>query len=240
MRASWRPLAGKFRNVEAREVKAVALRNLALAAEARAAAADHRANAAATGSAEGESAPEAATPSILLVDLRSRQEVLASRDAEKESASPSASSPLVVGGLIPTAVHLPFQQLEAHLRLSLDSVDDEGSNPATAGASATQALHHRTEEAEYISAQVFDSVAPPPPLHPSTHQLVFYCASGIRSLYAMHTAEGFGFRGLAHFPDGYKAYAADPISSAELARFTEEWNANAAATPDAAAADDRK
>ena len=219
--ARWR--AAAIRTVPLSAVKAAALRNLALAA---------------SGDAGGDGDAAGASPRIIIVDVRSKDEILRSRaeaaaQAKKQQQQQSGTAVAAVGvasGMVPTAVHVPFPALEAHLALSMDMQEEEAEleeRRRRNGGHVEHSARAGTLDAALISAQVPGSLAPPPPFMPDKHQLLFYCASGVRSAYAISVAAGFGFRGLSHFPDGYGAYAADPITANDLAAFTREWNAAA-------------
>ena len=49
------------------------------------------------------------------------------------------------------------------------------------------------------------------PVRKDEHHLLFYCGAGVRSLAALHMAEGAGFRFVSHYLGGWDEYCQRPV-----------------------------
>lgn len=148
-----------FRSVRclrAKEVSLVQVKSLVLAKLGRSA---------------GKATSSSPTDKILLVDVRTEEEV--------------------ARGVIPCSLHMPLPQLQDIL-LQRSPIDKYGTT---------------FDDASTLQ------------LDAASHQLVFYCAAGVRSLTAISIAEGCGYRAASHYRGGWNEYEKQPLTKRDIDEF---------------------
>ena len=101
-------------------------------------------------------------------------------------------------GIIPGAIHIPLNTFGDILQTC---------DMALAGTELTEEQRDDILSAEKEEREEFEEVFGVPKPTPSTHTLVIYCQSGMRSMVASDMAEELGYKGVLHYKGGFGEWA---------------------------------
>lgn len=150
-------------------------------------------------SAASSSPAAPAADSFVLVDVRQDEE-------------------LAAHGTAPNSLHIPLGELQETLLAASDWAKER---LARGGQSASSSAHAAADDWEAIAKEneLLTRLG-----GPGEKNVVFFCRSGNRTLYAMQLASALGYQ-TCHVAGGWSLYETDPLTDDDIAAYVAEKKA---------------